>query len=175
MTMKHSITSGIFAAVLLLASSGISAKDLSKYPCMVFAPNVCFRLPTGTQVNYSVPADFDLYSVSKGSKGFANIYVGDAPNSDRATARKRLVNSKQGSISIHVKATPTGERLEIYIVSKARYAAAVHISADLKLDTRAELIELLSSFRPCTPISSGGQRCKLNDVWSKELIRDLQS
>lgn len=172
--MKYPRTSGIFASLLLLASSGVSAKDLSKYPCTVFAPNVCFRLPTDTQVNYSAPADFDLYRVSKGPKAFANIYIGGAPRPERVAVPKRVVSSKRGSITLYLKSTPTGERLEIYIAQKAKHAATVHISADLTPDTRAELIELLSSFRPCTPIRSGGQRCELNDVWSKELIRDLQ-
>ena len=164
----------MFASLLLFISTGISAKDLSKYPCTVFAPDVCFRIPTGVHVDYSVPADFDLYKLSSGSKTFATIYIGDAPQIERAAAPKRLSTSRQGSVSVYAQATPAGQALEIYIVPKMKHASTVHISAELTLDTRSELTELLSSIRPCTPIRSGGQRCGVNDVWSKELIRNLQ-
>lgn len=160
--------------VLLAAFSGVVAKDLSKYPCTVYGAAVCFRLPVGTRLEYSVPADFDLYSVAKGSDTIAKIYIGSAPQVVESSAPPRVSRSGKGTIKIYGEPVRSTGRLDIYIVPKARNASIIHVSAAPGHGSSNELKELLSSFRPCKPIRSGGQKCPIDTVWSKELVRELQ-
>lgn len=163
----------ILLVLLLLASVEASAKDLSKYPCTVFGPDVCFRLPTGTHVDYSVPADFDLYKVSKGDKPVATIYIGNAPQTVEDTQSPRVSKTKFGTIRVYSGGSSSAEKLNIYIAPKAKDGSTVHISADTDPAIRNELIELLSSVRPCEPIQTGGQKCSPNNAWSQELTKGL--
>lgn len=160
--------------VLLLPLMGVaSAKDLSKYPCTVFSSDVCFRLPTGTHLDYSVPADFDLYKVSKDAKPVATVYIGNAPQTVDSSASPRVSNSAYGTVKVYSDRSTSGKKLDIYITPKAKDASTVHISADLDPSIRNELIDLLSSFRPCKAVKSGGQKCPLNDTWGRELAKEL--
>lgn len=160
--------------LLLLPLAGFaSAKDLSKYPCTVFSADVCFRLPASTHVDYSVPADFDLYKVSKDAKPVVTIYVGNAPQMMESSVAPSVSKSMSGTIKVYRDEVAPVERLNIYITPKAKDASTVHISADLDSSTHNELMELLSSLRPCTPIKSGGQKCPLNAAWSRELNKAL--
>ena len=63
---------------------------------------------------------------------------------------------KSATIRIYRDATAVAEALEIYIEPRTRDASTIHISAALDSSTRSELMELLSSIRPCKPIRSGG-------------------
>jgi len=159
--------------LLLLVVGSVGAKDLSGYPCTVFSPDACFRLPVGTHVDYSVPADFALYEVSKGVKLVATIYIGNAPQRMEGSVDPSVTELANGTIKIYRNGAVPAERLDIYITPKIKDASTVHISADLSASTRNELIELLSSLRPCKPVKSGGQKCPLNATWSNELTRAL--
>jgi len=123
-------------------------------------------------MDYSVPADFDLYKVSKDAKPVATIYIGNAPQTVESSLAS-VSESMGGTIKIYRDGSAAVETLNIYITPKAKDASTVHISADLNASTHDELMELLSSLRPCKPIKSGGQKCPLNAAWSKELTKVL--
>ena len=159
--------------LLLSLITTVDAKDLSKYPCTVFGVDVCFRLPAGTHVDYSTPADFDLYKVSKDTKPFATIYIGNAPQIVESSVAPGIIESTSGTIKVYRDGAAPVETLNIYITRKEKDAVTVHISADLNSSTRNELVELLSSLRPCKAIRSGGQKCPLNAAWSRELTAEL--
>lgn len=67
-------------------------------------------------------------------------------------------------------AAKDGEVSETYILPKASSKSVTHISLEAEVSDRAKVAELLSSFRPCYPVKSGGQRCPKDGVWSRELI-----
>ena len=159
-------------ALACVLPSEVLARDLSKYPCSVFSHVVCFRLPTGVEVKYSVPADFDIYYFFKGSQTFASIYIGRAPQ-PAASEPVRVVKTREGSLSIHRQLRDGIELMEFYIVPSARRADTIHISASAAPATLLELVELLSSVRPCKSLRAGGQRCVKTDVWSSELVGSL--
>lgn len=160
---------------LLLSLSGFAvAKDLSMYPCTVFSADACFRLPTGTHVDYSIPADFDLYKVSKDTEPVATIYIGNAPQKVKGSAPSSVSESTGRVITVYRNEAAPIETLDIYITPKTKGVSTVHISAGLNASTRNELIELLSSLRPCKPIKSGGQKCPLNADWGKELTKAIK-
>ncbi|MFD1297736.1 hypothetical protein ACFQ4Q_13975 [Lysobacter gummosus] len=161
--------------LLFLIPSAVFARDLSEYPCTVFSYDVCFRLPTGTHANYSVPADFDVYTLSKGGASFATIYIGDAAQPSTSADAPVVKKTKYGTISIHAGDSSSSKGMvDIYIVPNAKDASTVHISADSAAADDEVLRELLSSFRPCVPIKAGGQKCPVNDVWSRELVQAIQ-
>ena len=171
--MPASGASRFLLFLLLSMSWAASAKDLSKYPCTVFSAEVCFRLPAGTHVDYSVPADFDLYKISNAAKPIATIYIGNAPQAVEASAPPRVSKSKYGTIRVYSEGTLSADKLDIYITPNATDASTFHISADLEAASRQELVELLSSIRPCVAIKSGGQKCPLNNAWGQELTKGL--
>lgn len=172
--MKATDMSTFWAKHLLLLlllpwMATVDAKDLSNYPCTVFSADVCFRLPAGTHVDYSVPADFDLYRVSKNAQPIATIYIGNSPQMVETSVVPSVSETTSGTIKIYRDVATPAETLDVYITPKGADAPTIHISADLKPSTYNEFIELLSSFRPCKPIRSGGQQCPLNAAWSREL------
>lgn len=171
--MPHSGVMRVLPFVLFIVFSDAVAKDLSRYPCTVYGAEFCFRLPVGTRLEYSVPADFDLYKVVKGSDTIATIYIGSAPQSVESSVLPRISRASKGTIKIYDEPVRSIGRLDIYIVPDAKSASTIHISADSEHESGSELMELLSSFRPCTPIRSGGQKCPINTVWSKQLVREL--
>lgn len=161
--------------IFLLMSSDISdAKDLSSYPCTVFGANACFRLPAGTHVNYSSPADFDIYDVLKDRQSVATIYIGNAPQREDTSTDAEVIELSSGTIEVHRNKALPAATIDIYIVPATKNASTVHISAELTPSTRIELLELLSSFRPCKAIRSGGQRCPSNPAWSNELTNAVK-
>lgn len=164
---------GALLLLLLMPAGTVSAKDLARYPCTVFSADACFRLPVGTHVDYSVPADFDLYEVSKGDKPVATIYIGNAPQKVKSSVAPIINESTAATIKIYRSGAVPAEVLDIYIEPKTKDASTVHISAELNSSTGSELLELLSSLRPCKPIKAGGQRCPLSTAWSKELTKVL--
>jgi hypothetical protein len=123
-------------------------------------------------VDYSVPADFDIYKVSKDAKPVATIYIGNAPQTVESSVAS-VSESMAGTIKVYRDGSAPVETLNIYITPKAKDASIVHISADLNASTHNELMELLSSLRLCKPIKSGGQKCQLNAAWSRELTKLL--
>jgi len=160
--------------ILLFPLAGVAnARDMSQYPCTVFSADACFRLPTGTHADYSAPADFDFYTVSKDTETVATIYIGNAPQAAEGLASRSFSQSTDGTIKIYRDEAAPITKLDIYIALKTTDAPTIHISADLNSSTRTELMELLSSLRPCRPIKSGGQKCRINSVWSKDLTKAL--
>ena len=160
--------------LLFFSLAGVaSARDMSQYPCTVFSADACFRLPTGTHADYSAPADFDFYTVSKDAETVATIYIGNAPQAAEDLASPSVSQSTDGTIKIYRDEAKPIRKLDIYIALKTADAPTIHISANLNSSTRTELMELLSSLRPCRPIKSGGQKCRINSVWSKDLTKAL--
>lgn len=160
-------------SLLLLAAPFCSANDLSKYPCTVFSSNICFRLPAGTQVAYSIPVDFHLFVISNNSEPVATVYVGNAPQKEMSGELILRSKSKSGVLEAFSNKSSEVKKLDIYITPSARDASVIHIHAEDRSSTHDELQELLSSFRPCTPIRSGGQKCPISDIWSQELAQIL--
>ncbi|WP_223620519.1 hypothetical protein [Lysobacter sp. ESA13C] len=160
----------LFLLIVLFMSPALQAHaaDLSKYPCTVFNADVCFRLPRGMSLDYSIPSDFHLYTVRKGGLAVATVYVGGAPQ--RIESDELLIKRKVPGWVLKMGAAKDGEVSETYILPKARSKSATHISLEAEVSDRAKVAELLSSFRPCYPVKSGGQRCPKDGVWSRELI-----
>lgn len=157
--------------LLLPLAAIVSARDLSEYPCTVFSVDVCFRLPVGTHVDYSIPSDFGLYRVLKDTKPVAAIYVGNAPQITDGPTAPSVSESTNWTIKVYRDVVAPVETLDIYITPKTKDVSIVHISAELNSSTHNELRELLSSLRPCKPIKSGGQKCPIDSAWSKELTK----
>lgn len=164
---------GVAAVVLLVLPLCVASKDLSKYPCDVFTTEFCFRLPVEASVEYSVPADFGLYKVSKGSSLLATIYVGDAPKRMDGEKPEYISTSKHGVVTMYKAAGSGSGHSEIYFVPRARGAATVHISATTEPSLRDEVFSLLSGFRSCTGVRPSGQKCSLQGGWGIELARAL--
>lgn len=172
--MSGSVMHRLLLLLMLLSPGIANAKDLSTYPCTVFGAEVCFRLPGGTHVDYSVPLDFDFYEVLKDANSIATIYVGNAPHSMDGSVVPRISTSAYGTVRVYRHESGGNEKLDAYITPKVEGASTIHISAKLQTQTRTELMELLSSFRPCKSIKSGGQKCPLNNAWGRELIKGLE-
>ncbi|MGO4782017.1 hypothetical protein AB4084_41665, partial [Lysobacter sp. 2RAB21] len=78
---------------------------------------VCFRLPAGAHADYSIPADFDVYRISKGSATFAIIYIGDAAQPPTSANVAVVKKTKYGTISIHTAdSSSSNGAVDIYIV-----------------------------------------------------------
>lgn len=147
------------------------AKDLSEYPCTVFNAEACFRLPAGTRLDYSIPADFEIYRVSNEYSPVAVIYVGDAPKAMGDAVPVVTSDTKHGVIRIYRGGAGAQARVNIYITAKDKRSSTIHIAADITSESRSDLVDLLSSLRPCRHIKSGGQHCPVDRVWSQEIIR----
>lgn len=163
-----------FAVIFLFAvvfADGAVAKDLSKYPCNVFSYGACFRLPVGTRVELSIPADFQLYTISRGELPIATIYVGNAPQDIESSSLPKEIKTSAGTIKIYGSQCAEG-KVNIVIKRHSHEGSTVHVSSFVPV-TSSELRELLSSLRPCTPIKSGGQKCPVNDGWSKAIFKAL--
>ena len=159
---------------MLMFVTAVGAKDLSAYPCTVFSGEMCFRLPAGTALNYSVPSDFDLYRVSKDQSTVAVLYIGYSPRSPKAGAAIQSTRAEKNGVMIYRGEEAGVESFDIYITPDAKDAATIHISAAVDPSSKKELSELLSSLRPCRPIKAGGQRCPQNTVWSSEFANLLK-
>lgn len=167
----------IHLALLLIAAlfmSGVAqGKDLSKYPCNVFSYDICFRLPVGTQVSLSIPLDFQVYVVSKGKTVIATIYVGNAPRITQNKTWSKEAITTRGTIKVYNGDTPDAG-VEVLIQQHSKEASIVHISSPIPR-TNDVLHELLSSFRPCTPIKAGGQKCPVYAGWNEVIEQALSA
>jgi hypothetical protein len=169
MVGKPSLFLLVLAVAVTAVANCVRAADLSQYPCNVFNQDACFRLPAGTHVDYSIPADFHFFVVSKGSIPIATIYFGDAPQQPESGASRVEKKTSQGTLVVIKNKGAEEDSVDIYIFPRQSSRSAIHVSANLAMTTEAELRELLSSLRPCFAIKSGGQRCPKSNVWSKEL------
>ena len=171
--MRKKIASCLLSLLAISLAAKLSARDLSKYPCTVFNSDACFRLPTGTHVGYSVPIDFHLYVVMKGSSRVATIYIGNAPQKIKNSSDVAERITLYGTIKILKEKSELDEMVDIYIIPISDARSTIHVSANVVPEIKEELHEVLSSLRPCAVIKSGGQKCPKNDVWSKELTEAL--
>src|SRR5687768_15336162 len=65
-------------------------RDLTAYPCTVFAPHVCFRLPSASEVLYSVPADVHAFELKRGEIVLAKVFVNEARESSSGSYLRKI-------------------------------------------------------------------------------------
>jgi hypothetical protein len=164
----------LFIAWLFSMAGIAQAKDMSGYPCDVFAGPACFRLPTGTALEYSVPADYGLYRVIRESNEVATIYVGFAPEQPANGVTPAWVRSRDASIRVFRQSAGLTDHIDIYISRRKSGDIALHLSAEMTAATREDVFSLVSSLRTCKPIKSGGQRCNRNAEVGRKLMQALQ-
>jgi hypothetical protein len=165
--------SGYATAIVLLffgATLSIKARDLSKYPCTVFNAEVCFRLPAGAELKYSMPSDFHLYEVTAGPASVATIYVGDGIDLPKVGGHVQVTRAADWEIRV-VREGNAG--LDVYISPSGKGGSVVHFSASTSPATLDSVRELASSLRPCRAIRTGGQRCPASKIWSSEILLAL--
>jgi len=166
------LLSGIACANVHAVSA---SSDFSEYPCDIFTSAMCFRIPNGAIVNISSPADYYLYEVKMGNLNLVTVYKGRAPESrpEKATIVDSY-NSDYGKVTIYAtKAMDDkcpNKCLDVYIDSPKVGDSTIHLHSVLDAKSRGSLVEFISSFRLCQPLDDGGQRCKRNDVWSRNLL-----
>ncbi|MCJ0826487.1 hypothetical protein MQC88_11085 [Luteimonas sp. 50] len=152
-----------------LTSARANERDLTAYPCTVFAPHVCFRLPSATEVLYSVPADVHSFEIRRGERLLATAFV----NESRETSLgSYLMKIKVSGWDVAGKINESdGARVIVMLPSRQREPVVeVRIEPSEGLDP--DVSGFLSSFRPCSPIKSGGQKCPMDPAFGRS-IRDV--
>ncbi len=146
-----------------VASSAEQSMDLSRYPCNVFSSTMCFRLPNGTSVEYSVPSDFDFYVVKVGASVLATIYIGNAPQVPDSLPTRQV--SLRSAVVSRYEDGPKNIT-HVLITPKDDSAPVFHLMLDSAPTATAHLPELLSSIRSCRAIRRGGLSCPTSQTWS---------
>ena len=168
--MKFTLIVALVVVVTSSFKTQADGRDLSTYPCNVFNPAVCFRLPAMTRLDYSVPSDFDLYRVLKGDVEIAVIYVGSAPKKVDDGKESRAIDLKGASATIYKGAD---DRSIDILISVDGADSTVHIMAQEDPSLRDELVSLLSGIRGCRYINGGGQKCVSGRGWGAELVKAI--
>ena len=164
---------GLALALPLATSMDVRAaeENLSHYPCNVFNPAACFRLPANTHLDYSVPADFDLYRVLKGDAEVAVIYVGSAPRRPEGSLEPRIIHMKGARAEVYDALD--GSRVEI-LISVRGADSKVHIISEIDPVVQREFVALLTGLRGCRYIRAGGQKCAAGQGWGELLVKAVR-
>lgn len=152
-----------------LISVRANERDLSIYPCTVFAPHICFRLPSANEVSYSVPADVHSFELKRGVTVLAKAFVNEARQSSSGSYRREVKLSGWDVAGKISEADGAG----IIIMRPSRQGEpVVEIRIEPSEGLDPDVSEFLSSFRPCSPIKSGGQKCPSDPAFGHS-IRDM--
>ncbi|UNK47898.1 hypothetical protein MNR01_08830 [Lysobacter sp. S4-A87] len=139
----------VLACLLGLVLVGTApAADLSAYPCSMFSHGFCFRPPLGAEVEYSTPADFELYKVFGDGGEVAVMYVGNHPD---LPEQGTLDATRIDGVAVRTRVQSTdGPAYDLDVYLETGRGSFVHISSAVSGRNYDDVQSLLSSIKKCS-------------------------
>lgn len=160
------------SVLLFFCSSSVGAVEPEyawKYPCDVFLPGVCTRMPAEAELTYSVPADFGMYRMTNAAGPVLVIYTGLSPARKPSESPVLSMESSGVLLSAYAREEAGVFRVDIFIERSRPGTLTTHIFGNLSHSSRAAFGQFVGGLRPCTSSKYGAFRCQQREEWGVRL------